>query len=130
MLNTTAAVVAVVEDDDEMREAIRRVLQMAGYMTELFDSAEAFLGSGAAARASCLVVDIRLRGASGIELRHCMRSCGNPMPTIFVTAYDDWSLRGLVLDATDACLVKPFPAEVLVQAVHRTLRGSDVRGQP
>jgi len=114
-------VVAVVEDDEEMRTAMRRVLEMAGYMTQLFDSAEAFLETGAAPRAACLVIDVRLPGISGIELHERLRSAGSQVPTVFVTAYDDWRRRGLDLRATDACLVKPFPAETLIQAVTRGL---------
>jgi FixJ family two-component response regulator len=121
MPEPTAPVVSVVEDDEEMRNAIRRVLEMAGYMTRLYDSAEAFLESGATAPAACLVVDIRLPGISGVELHQRLRSAGSRVPTVFVTAYDDWHRRGLSLDENDACLVKPFPAETLIQAVSRTL---------
>ena len=51
--------VAVVEDDEAMRNAMRRVLEAEGFVTELFDSAEAFLASGAGSRAHCLVLDIQ-----------------------------------------------------------------------
>jgi FixJ family two-component response regulator len=125
MLTPTAPAVAVVEDDEQMRQAMRRVLEMAGYMTTLFDSAETFLESGAACRVSCVVLDIRLPGISGLELHRRLRSAGNRVPTIFVTAYDDWRDRGLTLKGTDACLVKPFPAETLIQAVTRTFEKSD-----
>jgi len=124
MFNPTAGVVAVVENDDQMRHAMRRVLEMAGYMTELFESAEAFLGTREPSRASCLVVDVLLPGISGVELHQRLRAAGNATPTVFVTDYDDWRRRGFTIAEPDACLVEPFRAEMLVHAVNRTFGGS------
>jgi FixJ family two-component response regulator len=114
-----ANLVIVVEDDDGMRQAIRRVLEAGGFVTEVFNDAEALLATGAAARAQCLVLDIHLPGMSGIELSQRLRSDGSQIPTIFVTAREDWGRRGLLLTGADTCLVKPFPAEMLIQAVKR-----------
>jgi len=125
MFNPTAGVVAVVENDDQMRHAMRRVLEMAGYVTELFQSAESFLGAREPSRASCLVVGVRLPGISGVELHQRLRAAGNATPTVFVTAYDDWRRRGLTIAEPDACLVKPFRAEMLVDAVNQTFGGSN-----
>jgi FixJ family two-component response regulator len=121
MSTPSAPIVALVEDDEQMMQAMQRVLEMAGYATQLFDSAETFLESGKACRAECLVVDVRLPGISGVELHQRLRAGGNRVPTVFVTAFDDWRRRGLELEGADACLVKPFPAETLVQAVSHTL---------
>jgi FixJ family two-component response regulator len=107
--------VAVVDDDDEMRNAMRRVLETEGFATELFGTAETFLESGAAARARCLVLDIGLPGMSGIELHLQLRSAGHAIPTVFVTAHD--------AKGTERCLIKPFPAEALVNAVRHSIGG-------
>jgi FixJ family two-component response regulator len=120
---STASLVIVVEDDEGMRQAIRRVLEAGGFVTEVFNDAEALLASGAAARAECLVLDIHLGGMSGIELHERLRSEGREIPTVFVTAHEDWGRRGLLLTGADTCLVKPFPAEMLIQAVTRTCGG-------
>jgi len=124
MPTSTARLVAIVDDDDQMVHAMQRVLEMAGYATQLFGSAETFLDSGKACQAACLVIDVRLPGISGVELHQRLRAGGNRVPTVFVTAFDDWRRRGLQLIGADTCLVKPFPAESLVQAVSRTFGGA------
>jgi FixJ family two-component response regulator len=118
-----ADTVAVVEDDGAMRQAVRRVLEAEGFLTELFETAEAFLASGAASRARCLVLDIRLPGMSGIDLYQHLLSTGNETPTVFVTAHEDARLRRVVLNGTDSYLLKPFLGEILIQAVTRAIAG-------
>jgi FixJ family two-component response regulator len=114
-----AQVVAVVEDDEAMRRAIGRVLESEGLVAEAFPSAEAFLASGAEARGTCLVLDVALPGMSGIDLYRHLRSVGNTIPTIFITAHDEIRLRGLGLRGKDCYLVKPFSGEALIEAVMR-----------
>jgi FixJ family two-component response regulator len=109
-----AALVAVVDDDDGMRQAMRRVLETEGFVTEVFSSAEAFLAAGAAARAQCLVLDVNLPGISGPELQRRLASMGRWTPTVFVTAHLDKATH-------QNCLVKPFPAESLIEAVNRSI---------
>lgn len=62
-------VVAIIDDDASMLNGLSRLLTVSGFETERFASAEAFLGSVAVSRATCLVLDIQLSGMSGIELR-------------------------------------------------------------
>ena len=106
-----------------MRQAIRRVLEAEGFVTEVFDSAEAFLASGAMRRARCLVLDVRLPGISGVALRERLHSTGDPLPIVFVTAHDDFRARRLTMEGTDCCLLKPFLSETLIQAVTRSIEG-------
>lgn len=110
------ALVAIVDDDKGMRQAMRRVLETEGFATESFGSAEDFLASGADARAKCLVLDIHLPGMTGIELHVRLRAMGRRLPTVFVTAHE--------ATVTAHCLVKPFAAEALVDAVRRSIGGS------
>jgi len=121
-------VVAVIEDDEAMRIAIRRLLGSEGFGTEVFASAEGFLASGAAGRARCLVLDIRLPGMSGVDLFGLLRREGNRTPTIFITAHDESRLRGVALQARDCCLVKPFLGESLIRAVARSIESSPTGG--
>jgi FixJ family two-component response regulator len=116
-----AGVVAVVDDDQGMRQAMRRVLETEGFVTEIFSTAEAFLASGAASRARCLVLDIQLPGMSGFDLHRHLLASGDAIPTVFVTAHEDLCSRGVVIKAGACCLVKPFPAETLVKAVTGSL---------
>ena len=108
--------VAIVDDDEGMRNAMRRVLETEGFVTEVFSTAEAFLQSDAASRARCLVLDIGLPGMSGIDLHRRLLSAGHAIPTVFVTAHDT--------NGTDRCLVKPFTAEALVQEVSQSIGGT------
>jgi FixJ family two-component response regulator len=107
--------VAVVDDDEGMRQAMRRVLETEGFVTETFSTAEAFLAADAAARAQCLVLDIHLPGMSGTELHKRLQAMGRAVPTVFVTARP--------IKETPDCLVKPFPAETLIQAVSKSIGG-------
>jgi FixJ family two-component response regulator len=121
MITSPAGVVAIVEDDEAMRNALRRVLETEGFVTEVFGTAEACLANDAAARAGCMVLDIQLPGMSGIDLRRHLLLAGRSIPTVFVTAYEDVRMRDLLVKATDCCLVKPFAADALIHAVHRSI---------
>ena len=79
-------VAVVVEDDMAMRQAIERVLNARGIPVLAFDSAESAMGAGAASRAACMVVDIKLPGLSGFEFYEAL---GARPPVIFITADDD-----------------------------------------
>jgi len=114
--------VAIIDDDEAMREAIRRVLETEGFRTELFASAEMFLASGAASRVQCLVLDIRLPGMTGIALHERLRSANLIVPTIFITAHEDVYARRLLASGAD-CLAKPFLGETLVTAVTKAIEG-------
>ena len=105
-----------------MRQAIRRVLEVEGFQTELFANAEAFLQSGAQSRAGCLVLDISLPGISGIDLYDRLRSANCAVPTIFISAHEDVYRRRL-LERGVECLPKPFRGEALVEKVARAIEG-------
>jgi FixJ family two-component response regulator len=114
-------VVAIVEDDEAMRLAICRVLDTERYVTEAYDSAEAFIASGAATRADCLVLDVHLPGMSGMELHDRLAASAAALPTVFITANDDVHLRRRVMQRADCLLTKPFLGETLIQAVARSV---------
>ena len=120
MSRPPARTVAIIEDDEDMRQAIHRVLEMEGFQTELFASAETFLDSGAQSRVECLVLDIGLPGMSGIDLHERLLSANCPVPTIFITAHEDVYARRLSERGMD-CLAKPFLGETLVNAVARAI---------
>jgi CheY-like chemotaxis protein len=73
-------IVAIVDDDPEMREATAALLSAFGYGTETFDSAEAFLIAAATSQASCIVTDIQLGDISGVELVHQLKADGYKFP--------------------------------------------------
>src|SRR5882724_5634277 len=75
-------IVAVVDDDPSMLKGIHRLLNARGLAVEVFDSAEAFLASFSAARATCLLLDLQLRGMSGLELQRHLAASGSRLPII------------------------------------------------
>ena len=117
--------IAIVEDDDSFRESVQELLQSAGRRAVTFASAEQFLGSGAAATAGCVILDLRLPGMGGLELQRQLRAAGLRIPTIAITAHaDDVSrVRALAAGAA-AFLPKPFQPEVLLEAIDTAMRES------
>jgi FixJ family two-component response regulator len=114
--------IAVVEDDSGMREALQRMLRAAGFEVRGFGSAEEFLGACALPDLGCLVADLHLPGASGLDLQRRLLEKGRARPVIFITAHDTMESRreAHALDAV-AFLVKPFEGRLLVNAVNKAL---------
>jgi FixJ family two-component response regulator len=98
-MHTQKKVVAVVDDDLSMLNAAESLLDAHGFTTIKFSSAEEFLGDRGATRADCLLVDIHLDGASGIELRRQLKVSHPKLPVIFMTALDDDAVRRQALEA-------------------------------
>src|SRR6266545_3293934 len=81
--------ICVVDDDEDVRRAVRRLLRAAGFIAETFASAEEFLESRDDTRADCLVLDVHLGGLSGVDLQQRLAASGSSIPVVFITAYDD-----------------------------------------
>jgi FixJ family two-component response regulator len=84
-------VVAVVEDDGPSRTALARLLRAAGFEPALFESAEAYIG--ASPRPTCIVVDVKLPGMSGIELQQRIRAAGAAPPIIVTTSSHETAIQ-------------------------------------
>jgi len=114
--------VAVVEDDDSVREATKHLLRLLGYATAGFASAEEFLRSGRVGDTACLIADVHLPGMSGVELQSRLISEGHRMPVIFVTAFPEEAIRSRVLRDGALCyLTKPLHDEALIACLARAL---------
>src|ERR1700677_2081612 len=85
--------VSIVDDDDLMRAALQGLLKSAGLSTQVFASAEEFLGSGHQYDTACLITDIRMPGVSGLELQARLNGEHCRIPTIFITAHGDAKMR-------------------------------------
>jgi FixJ family two-component response regulator len=120
---TTKPKVLVVEDDGSMREAIERLLGIAGFEPVAYSSGEALLAGGAGEGASCVVSDLRLPAMSGLELLVELRAHGVRAPLILITAFDEPGLaqkaKGL---GAAGCLVKPFHGTALLAAVRAAIQ--------
>jgi len=88
-----SVVVAVVDDDENLRRSFARLLRAAGMRSVTYASAEAFLADAKRPRFDCLVLDVQLPGMSGLDLQEQLSAEGNDTPILFITAYDDASVR-------------------------------------
>ena len=114
--------VAVIDDDESYRVAVQRLLKAAGLSVQSFGSAEAFLDSGQQHETGCLIADIRMPGMSGLELQSKLNSDHCPIPTIFMTAHGDETMRLQAMrGGAVKFLTKPFDGETLLQAVRVAL---------
>jgi len=110
--------VAVVDDDESMRDTTKDLLDSAGFRAAAFASAEAFLKSPRRAKVSALITDMRMPGMSGLALHQQLASSGSPIPTILITAYPDDAVRVRAREVGVYCyLAKPFSAEELLACV-------------
>ena len=110
--------IGVIEDDESLRVAILGLLRMLGHLASGHASSEAFLASGEAGAADCLVCDICLPGISGIELKRRLDASGARTPVIMITGRSDLALRDAAIAAgAVAVLAKPFDAERLIECL-------------
>lgn len=117
MMNV-ARKVLIVEDDDSMRQAIERLLNVANFTTAAYRSAEELLAVGTADGDACLVSDLKLPGMSGLELLAAMHARGWRQPMILITAHDSPAMRKEAeKSGVAAFLAKPFLGNALVAAV-------------
>jgi FixJ family two-component response regulator len=118
-------VVATVDDDRRVLQSVQSVLESAGYEALTFDSAEAFLMSGALANVICVIADVRLPGMKGTELQRRIRRARGQLPVILITAHDDDDVRQQALrDGAVAFLAKPFDGGELLEHVLRSTSDS------
>jgi FixJ family two-component response regulator len=112
------ALVSVIDDDESVREALPDLLGEFGFAADAYASAEAFLASDHVGQADCLVVDVAMPGMTGPDLQQELRRRGVDTPIVFITAYSDDELhRRLIQQGAATCLLKPFSAEALFEAV-------------
>jgi FixJ family two-component response regulator len=115
--------VAVVDDNESVRESLPDLLQDSGFDVQTFASAEAFVESDCVGKTSCLILDVGLPGMSGPDLQLELTRRGVRIPIVFITAQGDKSLRPRLLSrGASACLFKPFSDTALIDAVNGALR--------
>ena len=115
-------IVFVVDDDDSMRRALGNLIRSVGLQVELFSSAQEFLGYKMPSVPACLVLDVRLRGFSGLDVQRELASAGNPIPIIFITSHGDipMSVRAMKAGAIEF-LPKPFRDQDLLDAIYQAI---------
>jgi FixJ family two-component response regulator len=114
---------SIVDDDESMRESLPDLIREFGFAARAFSSAEEFLTSGSIRETSCLILDVAMPGMSGPELYQELNRRGEKVPTIFITAQKDETLRARVLEQGAAgFLLKPFSDAALLAAINTALQ--------
>lgn len=121
-------VVTVIDDDPAIRRAIDRLLRSVGLHVELFESAQEFLQSSRLDAPSCIVLDVRLPGQSGLNLQRELATANIHTPIIFITAHGDipMSVRAMKAGAVEF-LTKPFHDQDLLDAIELALQKDRAR---
>lgn len=124
-MNVTQLLVSIIDDDESVRESLPDLLKELGFSAEAFSSAEEFLASDHVDQTRCLILDIAMPRMSGPELHRELMRRGRPIPTIFITALKDDTVRPRLIEqgAVD-CLFKPFTDDALQEALSSALRAN------
>jgi FixJ family two-component response regulator len=118
----SGATVFVVDDDASICDAVKSLLKSVGLRAEVFGSTEEFLKATPPDAPSCLVLDIRLPGMSGLEFQEELAKAGKHIPIIFVTAHGDIPMTSRAIKAgAIEFLTKPFQKQELLAAIHQAL---------
>jgi FixJ family two-component response regulator len=127
-MSEAAPVVFVVDDDPSVRRAIKRLVESVGLRAELFGSAQEFLRSERPDAASCLVLDIRLPGISGLDFQRELAKAAIQIPIVFITAHGDipMTVRAMKAGAVEF-LTKPFRDQDLLDAIQQGLERDRTR---
>jgi RNA polymerase sigma factor (sigma-70 family) len=129
-MNERAPIVFVVDDDPSVRRSIKRLIGSVGLQVELFGSAQEFLLSKRPDAPSCLVLDIRLPGISGLDFQQELAEANIHVPIIFITAHGDipMTVRAMKAGAVEF-LPKPFRDQDLLDAIQLALERDRARRQ-
>jgi len=116
------AVIAIVDDDLSVRRSLQRLIRSAGWNAESFASAQEFLARPGPGTPSCLVLDLRLPGLSGLDLQKRMAEIGLEIPIVFLTGHGNIpaSVQAMKAGAVEF-LTKPFDEEDLFQAIQEAI---------
>ena len=121
-MTKTPSLVAVVDDDESVRESLPDLLREFCFAVRAFSSAEEFLASDCVEQSNCLILDIAMPGMTGPELQQELSVRRHEIPIIFITAQRDETVRARVLErGAVECLFKPFSETALHDAVNAAL---------
>lgn len=116
--------IAIVDDDTSVREALEALMRSLGYRTETFSCGEDFLGSSLIEGTACLIADVQMPGISGLELHERLIEAGKLVPTVLITAYPNDDSRARAMAAGALCyLSKPFSEDVLLHCLESAFGG-------
>lgn len=125
-MNKSKPRIAIVDDDESVCRAVRRLLRSVAMDAETFSSGQQFLDLLEAMpsfQPDCLILDVQMPGMNGLEVQERLTASGNAVPVIFITAHDEVGVREKALAAgAVAFLRKPFNDELLIKTLHEALK--------
>ena len=118
--------IAIVDDDESIRDTTKDLLESAGFSAAVFACAASLLKSRRLSRISCLIADMRMPKMTGLELHRHLVASNRAIPTILMTAYPDERTQAKAIrDNVIAYLIKPFAADELLACVCRAVRSHE-----
>jgi FixJ family two-component response regulator len=119
---STAPIIAIVDDDDSLRNSLNNLIRSVGFRAQGFPSAEGFLNAPELHKTACLILDVRMPGMSGLDLQSRLVAANSKIPIIFITSHGDGDARARALEAGAVdFLYKPFREEALLKAIDLAL---------
>jgi FixJ family two-component response regulator len=114
--------IAIIDDDESIRESLRDLIESAGLVARCFGSAGEFLASGLHRQAACLITDVLMPKMSGLQLQTRLKDEECDIPIIFITAYGDARMRLRAMrEGAVEFLAKPFDHRLLLKTVRAAL---------
>jgi FixJ family two-component response regulator len=108
----------IIDDDESVRRALKRLIKVAGFKAQTFGSAREFIDSGHYRSTGVLVLDVRMPGMSGLEMQKYLTDSGSDIPIIFITAHEDIQARNMALEAGAIdFLKKPIEDQTFLDAI-------------
>ena len=118
-------VIAIVDDEQSMRDATKALVRSLGYHASTFGSADEFLKSEQVHDTSCLITDVQMPGLNGIDLQDRLIARGHCIPIIFMTGYPTDSVRARAMKAGAVCFLnKPFSEDHSIGCLQKALKAS------
>jgi FixJ family two-component response regulator len=115
---TSRTSVAIVDDDESVRKALRRLLHARGHDADLYASGEEFIRSLSGHLPDCVLLDLHMPGMTGLDVQHYLTKSNIPVPVIIITGHDQPRGRDrCVSGGAIACLCKPLDDEILLRAI-------------
>jgi FixJ family two-component response regulator len=125
-LNKSKSLIAIVDDDESVCRAVRRLVRSLAMDAETFSSGQDLLDlldAMPSFQPDCLILDVQMPGMNGLEVQERLAACGNTFPVIFITAHDEVGVREKALAAgAVAFLRKPFNDELLIKTMREALK--------